>query len=433
MSVIEVKVPDIGDFHDVPVVEIQVRVGDRIEKDQPVLSLESDKALIDVPAPASGIVSQLNVAVGDKVSQGTLLLHLELVEAGAEGAPPVLPVQQAEMATNSNADISHLTPPIAPPIALPAVASESFRHSSGYAGPAMRKFARELGVDVAVLSGSGQRGRVTRLDILNHVKTGLTSENVSRPAANSEFNLIAWPKIDFSRFGQVRAQPLSRIKKISGANLHRNWVRIPHVTNHDEVDVTELEKLRLQLNSEYSKAGIKITFLAFLIKACAAALKRFPIFNTSLEGEDLIYKEYVHIGFAADTPNGLVVPVIRDVDQKGVLQICQEMGNLSALAREGKLKPEQMQGGCFSISSLGGIGGTYFTPIINAPEVAILGVGKAVIKPTWMGSIEQGEVHPRLMMPLSLSWDHRVVDGAEAGRFLAFINQVSVDFRRILL
>lgn len=428
MSVIEVKVPDIGDYKNVPVVEIQIRVGDRIEKDQPLVSLESDKALIDIPAPSSGVVSRLDVGVGDKVSEGSVLLSLDVAQAVPS---PKLMSESAEVATivesppaESKAVGEKVVVPLTPAI------QRSPGNSAGYAGPAVRKFARELGVDLAEISGSGERGRVSRADVLAAVKGRLVQLPVG---SGLGVELVAWPEVDFAKFGSIRVEPLSRIKKISGASLHRNWVRIPHVTNHDEVDVTELETLRQQLNLEHSKAGLKVTFLAFLIKACAAALKRFPVFNTSLEGESLVYKDYVHIGFAADTPNGLVVPVIRDADQKGVLQISTEMSELSSLARQGKLKPLHMQGGCFSVSSLGGIGGNYFTPIINAPEVAILGLGKACIKPIWRGSFETGQALPRLMMPLSLSWDHRVVDGAEAGRFLAFINRVAADFRQISL
>lgn len=438
MSVIEVKVPDIGDYKNVPVVEILIQVGDRIEKDQPLLSLESDKALIDIPAPFSGVVSQLAIRLGDKVSEGFVLLSLDISgEQNAAPMPAVVPpvaVMPEPKPMLVSALASAPAPVMQSPQPTPAPGVETGTSNTAHAGPAVRKFARELGVDIGAVLGSGERGRVTRTDILSHVKTSLgNSQSGNGAAGGGDLGLLPWPKVDFAKFGPVSVEPLSRIKKISGAYLHRNWVRIPHVTNHDEVDVSDLEALRVQLNQENAKAGIKLTLLAFLIKASAAALKRFPTFNASLDGDQLILKGYVHIGFAADTPNGLVVPVIRDADQKGLLQISQEMTTLSALAREGKLKPEQMQGGCFSISSLGGIGGSFFTPIINAPEVAILGVGKALLKPVWLGNAETGQVRARLMMPLSLSWDHRVVDGAEAGRFLAFLNQVTEDFRRISL
>jgi pyruvate dehydrogenase E2 component (dihydrolipoamide acetyltransferase) len=426
MYVIQVVVPDIGDFKDVPVVEIQIKVGDRIEKDQPLISLESDKALIDIPAPAAGVVHKLDVGLGDKVSSGSLLLMLETAVASSQITP-----QEPEPEKPPAPAVS--LPPQIPLTLAPVVdASQSADPDAvsgiGHAGPAVRKFARETGIDIREVAGTGQRGRVTRADVLSYVKS-----RMQQPRSSGDgLDLLAWPDIDFSKFGPVTREPLPRIKRISGANLHRNWVHIPHVTNHDDVDVTNLEELRQALNQDSSNKGIKITLLAFIAKASAVALKRFPYFNASLtEGQELVLKNYFHIGFAADTPNGLVVPVVRDVDQKGVQDIASEMSALSALAREGKLKPEQMQGGSFTISSLGGIGGTYFTPIINAPEVGILGVGKARLQPVW--DTKSAAVVPRLIMPLSLSWDHRVVDGAEAGRFLAYLKSVLEDFRRVAI
>lgn len=421
MSLLEVTVPDIGDYKDVPVVEILVKAGDRIEKDQPMLSLESDKALIDIPAPEAGIIESLVVALGDKVSFGSILLTLVAQRRESALAPVIAPAELPVTAAPVDA-IEPVLAPVAP--AKP----QQYAGGAGHAGPAVRKFARELGVDVSAIKGKGQRGRVTRDDILKHVKAFVDA----KPGGNGAgLGLLPWPVVDFSKFGPIEVQPLSRIRKLSGANLHRNWVQIPHVTNHDEVDVTELESLRQQLNAERRGSDSKVSLLAFILKACAAALKRFPNFNASLEGDQIVLKHYVHLGFAADTPNGLVVPVIRDADQKGVRQLADEMAELAALAREGKLKSVQIQGGCFSVSSLGGIGGTHFTPIINAPEVAILGVGKARLQPTWIGTAEAGRVVARLMMPVSLSWDHRVVDGAEAGRFLTYLNQMLADFRRV--
>ncbi|WP_223457581.1 MULTISPECIES: dihydrolipoyllysine-residue acetyltransferase [unclassified Pseudomonas] len=432
MSILEVTVPDIGDYKDVPVVDILINVGDRIEKDQPMLSLESDKALIDIPAPVAGVVESLAVVLGDKVSFGSLLLKLAQenfeseVAIASEVAPlkikdstPVFPV-----VTETQAPVE-TSPTVATPQPQPI---EKDALKSGHAGPAVRKFARELGVEISCVNGQGIRGRVTREDVLKHVKSIVSTKS---EAAGDSLGLLPWPAVDFSKFGAIEIQPLSRIRKLSGANLHRNWVRIPHVTNHDDVDVTELENLRQQLNAERRGQNAKVSLLAFILKACAAALKKFPNFNASLDGDNLILKQYLHLGFAADTPSGLVVPVIRDADQKGVMQIATEMAELASLAREGKLKSTHMQGGCFSVSSLGGIGGTHFTPIINAPEVAILGVGKARLQPVWVGTANEGRVIPRLIMPLSLSWDHRVVDGAEAGRFLSYLNEVLADFRRV--
>jgi pyruvate dehydrogenase E2 component (dihydrolipoamide acetyltransferase) len=433
-----VKVPDIGDFKDIPVIEIGVKVGDKVEKEQSLVTLESDKATMDVPSPAAGVVKELKVKIGDTVSEGTLIVVLE-----AEGAVTAAPAAAAPAASQEapRAEAPKAAPAEkAAPSALaqaPAIpAGEGGSRTSSHASPSVRKFARELGVDVSVVTGSGPKGRITQDDVTAFVKGVMTGQGKAPAAAaavpaagGGELNLLPWPKIDFTRFGPVDPKPLSRIKKISGANLHRNWVMIPHVTNNDEADITELEALRVQLNKENEKAGVKITMLAFVIKAVVSALKKFPTFNASLDGDNLVFKQYFNIGFAADTPNGLMVPVIRDCDKKGLIEIAKEMADLSKAAREGKLKPDQMQGGCFSISSLGGIGGTHFTPIINAPEVAILGLSRGAMKPVWDGKA----FVPRLTLPLSLSYDHRVIDGAEAARFNAFLSGILADFRRVIL
>jgi pyruvate dehydrogenase E2 component (dihydrolipoamide acetyltransferase) len=428
---LEVKVPDIGDYKDVPVIEIAVKVGDTVEKEQSLVTLESDKATMDVPSPASGVVKELKVKIGDSVSEGTLIVVLEASGAAA-AAPAAAPAPAPAAAAPAAAPAPKAAPaPAAAPAAAPAPAGD---YRASHASPSVRKFARELGVDVSRVGGSGPKGRITKEDVTGFVKGVMTGQRAApaaaaAPAGGGELNLLPWPKVDFSKFGPFEAKPLSRIKKISGANLHRNWVMIPHVTNNDEADITELEALRVQLNKENEKAGVKFTMLAFVIKAVVGALKKFPTFNASLDGDNLVFKQYYHVGFAADTPNGLVVPVIRDADKKGLVEIAKEMTDLSKAAREGKLKPDQMQGGCFSISSLGGIGGTNFTPIINAPEVAILGLSRSAIKPVWDGK----QFVPKLMMPLSLSYDHRVIDGAEAARFNAYLAAVLGDFRRVIL
>ncbi|HIC7213634.1 dihydrolipoyllysine-residue acetyltransferase [Burkholderia stabilis] len=425
---LEVKVPDIGDYKDVPVIEIGVKIGDTVEKEQSLVTLESDKATMDVPSPAAGVVKDIKVKVGDSVSEGTLIVLLE-----AAGAPAAAPQASAPApAAAAPAPAPAAAPAKAAP--APAAAAPSGEYRASHASPSVRKFARELGVDVARVQGSGPKGRITKDDVTGFVKGVMTGQRAApaaaaAPAGGGELNLLPWPKVDFSKFGPFEAKPLSRIKKISGANLHRNWVMIPHVTNNDEADITDLEALRVQLNKEHEKAGVKFTMLAFVIKAVVAALKKFPTFNASLDGDNLVFKQYFHVGFAADTPNGLVVPVIRDADKKGLVDIAKEMSDLSKAAREGKLKPDQMQGGCFSISSLGGIGGTNFTPIINAPEVAILGLSRGQTKPVWDGK----QFVPRLMLPLSLSYDHRVIDGAEAARFNAYLGALLGDFRRIIL
>jgi pyruvate dehydrogenase E2 component (dihydrolipoamide acetyltransferase) len=432
----EVKVPDIGDYKDIPVIEIAVKVGDRVEKEQSLVTLESDKATMDVPSTAAGIVKELKVKVGDTVSEGSVIVVVE-AEGGA-AAPAPAPKQDA-VEKPSDAPAAPSPAPVSPSALAQAPvipAGEGGARRPSHASPSVRKFARELGVDVTLVQGTGPKGRITQADVTAFIKGVMSGQRAApagaaAPAAagGGELNLLPWPKVDFTRFGPIDPKPLSRIKKISGANLHRNWVMIPHVTNNDEADITELEALRVQLNKENEKAGVKITMLAFVIKAVVSALKKFPTFNASLDGDNLVFKQYYHVGFAADTPNGLVVPVIRDADKKGLVEIAKEMTDLSKAAREGKLKPDQMQGGCFSISSLGGIGGTNFTPIINAPEVAILGLSRGAMKPVWDGK----QFVPRLMLPLSLSYDHRVIDGAEAARFNAYLGSILADFRRVIL
>ena len=428
---VEVKVPDIGDYDAVPVIEVHVKPVDVINAEDALVTLESDKATMDVPSPKAGTVKEVKVKVGDNVSEGTLILILEAAGGAAVAAPTAAAAPAPAPAAAAPAPAPAAAAP-APAAAAPAAAGVTGK--AAHASPSVRKFARELGVDVSRVAGTGPKGRITQEDVQSFVK-GVMSGQAAAPAAAAAggtgvgLDLLPWPKVDFTRFGEVESKPLSRIKKISGANLHRNWVMIPHVTNCDEADITDLEAFRVQLNKENEKAGIKVTMLAFMIKATVAALKKFPNFNASLDGENLVLKKYFNIGFAADTPNGLVVPVIKDADKKGVFEISQEMGELAKLAREGKLKPDQMQGGCFSISSLGGIGGTYFTPIINAPEVAIMGVCKSYMKPVWDGK----QFAPRLTLPLSLSWDHRVIDGAEAARFNTYFAALLADFRRILL
>lgn len=446
MRVTRIEVPDIGDYKNIPVIEVLVGVGQRVEREQSLVVLESDKATMDVPSPAAGVIREMKVAVGETVSQGTLIALLDS-DGDGERQDDAAPVPAAASAARDLACppanvATGLVPALAPAPELKsasaplhsAPAREGEPSRASHASPSVRKFARELGVDVARVPGSGPKGRITKDDITGFVKGVMSGQRAApgaaaAPAGGGELNLLPWPKVDFAKFGPFEAKPLSRIKKISGANLHRNWVMIPHVTNNDEADITELEALRVQLNKEHEKAGVKFTMLAFVIKAVVAALKKFPTFNASLDGDNLVFKQYCHIGFAADTPNGLVVPVIRDADKKGLVDIAKEMAELSKAARDGKLKPDQMQGGCFSISSLGGIGGTHFTPIINAPEVAILGLSRGQMKPVWDGK----QFVPRLTLPLSLSYDHRVIDGAEAARFNAYLGALLADFRRIIL
>ncbi len=434
-SKIDVKVPDIGGYDDVPVIDVLVKVGDTVTAEQSLVTLESDKASMDVPSPAAGVVKELKVKVGDKVSEGTLIVVLEGAAAAAPAkAPAPAPAPAAQSAAPAAPAPAAAPAPVAAPAAPAPVVADGNRPIS-HASPSVRKFARELGVDVTQVKGTGPKGRVVVEDVRNFIKSALAGHRPAAagaaPAGGGELNLLPWPKVDFSKFGPVEPKALSRIKKISGANLHRNWVMIPHVTNNDEADIGELEAFRVQLNKENEKAGIKVTMLAFVIKACVLALKKFPTFNASLDGDNLVFKQYFHIGFAADTPNGLVVPVVRDADKKGVFEIARETSELAKLAREGKLKPDQMQGGCFSISSLGGIGGTTFTPIINAPEVAILGLSRSYQKPVWDERKQQ--FVPQLTLPLSLSYDHRVIDGAEAARFNAYLGQLLQDFRRAML
>ncbi len=461
----ESRVPDIGDYHDIPVIELLVKVGDTVAKDEGLVTLESDKATMEVPAEFAGVIKELRVKLGDSVSQGAVVA---VIEAQGAGEPPrAEPVAKAEVAS---AETGAKVQPVDVPATSDKLTQESIasnevaaprppqpQHASGaglppvrfdadavmpdkapYASPVVRLYARELGVDLLQVKGSGDKGRIVREDVQSFVKSALAGGGATQAAAGggggSGLNLLPWPKVDFTKFGEIETKPLSRIQKISGANLARNWAMIPHVTQFDRADISSLEELRVALNNENAKAiaagkAGKVTMLAFLIKACVAALKKYPTFNASLDGDNLVLKKYFHIGFAADTPNGLVVPVLRDADQKGVMQIAQEMGELAALARDGKLKPDQMQGGCFTISSLGGIGGTAFTPIINAPEVAILGVSKSEMQPVWDGKAFQ----PAMMLPLSLSYDHRVIDGALAARFTSYLAQVLADMRRAML
>jgi pyruvate dehydrogenase E2 component (dihydrolipoamide acetyltransferase) len=432
---VEVRVPDIGDFKDVAVIEVFVKAGDTVKVEQSLITVESDKASMEIPSSAAGVIKELKVKLGDVVNIGDLLAILQ----GAEGAPavaaPAASVAAPAVAASSAAPIAVASAGAVPAHNPTAAVGAVLPHAS----PSVRKFARELGVPLEELKGSGPKGRITQDDVQSFTKavmsgatqTKAQAANAPKAAAGGgeALGLLPWPKVDFTKFGAVERKDLSRIKKISGANLHRNWVLIPHVTNHDDCDITELEAFRVQMNKENEKSGVKLTMLAFMIKASVAALKKFPEFNSSLDGDQLVLKQYFHIGFAADTPNGLVVPVIKDADKKGVAQISTEMGELAKKARDGKLGPADMSGACFTISSLGGIGGRYFTPIINAPEVAIMGVCKSQIEPKWDGKA----FVPKLMLPLSLSWDHRVIDGAAAARFNAYFGQLMTDFRRILL
>ncbi len=425
----QLMVPDIGDFKDLPVVEVLIKAGDVVAVEQPLIVLESDKAVMDVPSTLSCTIREVLIKPGDKVSRGSVIAHIE--PAGEGATAPV--VAEAAPAIPEAAPVVAKAEPVAaapaPVATAPAASTEEVRKPQlALAGPAVRKLARELAVDLDQVPASGPNGRVLREDVLAFVKAQ-REQPMAAAKLGGGLDLLPWPQVDFAQFGAIERRTLSRIKRISAANLHRNWVSIPHVTNHSQADVTELEALRVQLNGEAREGQAKVTLLAFLIKACVAALQRFPQFNVSLEGDEVVQKHYFHIGFAADTPNGLVVPVIRDAERKGIAALAQEMAELSQLARAGKLSPAQMQGGCFSISSLGGIGGGHFTPIINAPEVAILGVGRAELQPRWNGSAFE----PRLQLPLSLSWDHRAVDGAEAGRFLAYLATLLGDFRRVLV
>jgi pyruvate dehydrogenase E2 component (dihydrolipoamide acetyltransferase) len=440
MALVEVKVPDIGDFKDVQIIELLVKPGDTVKAEQSLVTVESDKASMEIPSSHAGVVKELKVGVGARVSKGSIIAVLESADGGAAGAPVAAgspaatgastPVEvQPPRAAERVAPTAGLPPhdPTVPPLNLP------------HASPTIRKIARELGVPLDEVKGSGPKGRITQADLEGFVKAVMSGAAQTRAAAAKAPaaaaaggglpGLLAWPQVDFAKFGPVERRELSRIKKISGANLHRNWVMIPHVTHHDDADITGLEAFRMQVNQENEKSGAKVTMLAFLIKAVVSALQKFPDFNSSLDGDALVLKKYIHVGFAADTPNGLVVPIIRDADKKGVLQIARETGELAAKARDGKLGPADMTGGSMSISSLGGIGVRYFSPIINAPEVAILGVGTSTMQPVWDGQAFQ----PRLMLPLSLSYDHRVIDGASAARFNTYLTKVLADFRRTMI
>ncbi|HKX41796.1 MAG TPA: dihydrolipoyllysine-residue acetyltransferase, partial [Burkholderiaceae bacterium] len=433
---------DIGDFADVAVIEVMVKVGDTVKVEQSLITVESDKASMEIPSSQAGVVKALKVKVGDKVSKGSAIAVVETTGGAAAAAPsPQSPASAPSpaLAAEGRGEGGHADKAV-PTAALPPHEPGAPKGALPHASPSIRKLARELGVPLEEVKGSGPKGRIVQDDVQGFVKGVMSgalqtkAQATKAPAAAAAAGggipgLLPWPQVDFTKFGPIERKDLSRIKKISGANLHRNWVMIPHVTNNDEADITELEAFRVATNKENEKSGIKVTMLAFVIKAVVAALKKFPEFNTSLDGDTLVYKQYFHIGFAADTPNGLVVPVLKDADKKGILQISTEMGELAKKARDGKLGPADMTGGCFSISSLGGIGGTHFTPIINAPEVAILGLSKGFQKPVWDGK----QFVPRLTLPLSLSYDHRVIDGASAARFNAYLGQILADFRRVLL
>jgi pyruvate dehydrogenase E2 component (dihydrolipoamide acetyltransferase) len=428
---IEVRVPDIGDFKDVAVIELLVKPGDTVKNEQSLITVESDKASMEIPSSAAGVVKELKVKLGDKVNIGDLIAIVEGT-GGAAAPAPAPAAQTAPAQAAAPAPAERALPTAALPPHEPTTPTGNLPHAS----PSVRKFARELGVPLDEVKGTGPKGRITQEDVQNFTKSVMKGEATTKAAAakggaggGAALGLLPWPQVDFAKFGPIERKDLSRIKKISGANIHRNWVMIPHVTNNDDADITDLEAFRVQLNKENEKSGVKITMLGFLIKACVAALKKFPEFNSSLDGDQLVYKNYWNIGFAADTPNGLVVPVIKNADQKGLLAISQEMGELAKKARDGKLGPADMTGATFTISSLGGIGGTHFTPIINAPEVAILGVSKSAMKPVWDGK----QFVPRLILPLSLSWDHRVIDGAAAARFNSYLGAILADFRRTML
>ena len=459
MALIEIQVPDIGDFDAVTVIELLVKPGDTVQAEQSLITVESDKASMEIPSSHAGVVQALRVQIGDQVKQGSVVLALEVADgaaaAPAAAAPAPVSAPDSGAASASPATVSAPKAPeaavnqapaapalVAASTAAPVPAHQPTAAPTGklpHASPSVRKFARELGVPLAEVAGTGPKGRITQADVQAFTQSVMAgslqtqAQAAKAPAASAGtgvgLDLLPWPKVDFAKFGAVERKELSRIKKISGANLHRNWVMIPHVTNNDEADITELEAFRVSTNKENEKSGVKVTMLAFVIKAVVAALKKFPEFNASLDGDTLVYKQYFHIGFAADTPNGLVVPVLKNADQKGILQISAEMSELAKKARDGKLGAADMQGGSMSISSLGGIGGTHFTPIINAPEVAILGLSKGQMKPVWDGK----QFVPRLTLPLSLSYDHRVIDGALAARFNAYLGQVLADYRRILL
>ncbi|MEN8178926.1 MAG: dihydrolipoyllysine-residue acetyltransferase [Pseudomonadota bacterium] len=441
-KITDVLLPDIGDFDEVEVIEVLVSSGDQVAVEDSLITLESDKATMEIPSPHTGVVKDVLINVGDRISEGQKLVSMELNEQSGEAeaneastpepaAEEVETVQAPAPATQPESSSTQRKPgekePVAPPVSL---ADAQERSAPAHASPAMRRFARELGVDLNLVSGSGHKGRIIKEDVQNFVKSSLQGARPAQ-ASGSPFSMPAGPEVDYAKFGEIESQPLSRIKKLSGAHLHRCWLTVPHVTQFDEADITELEAFRKAQKDAALKQDVRLTFMPFLMKAVAAALKEIPVFNAALapDGESLIYRKYVHIGVAVDTPNGLVVPVIRDVDQKGVFEIAGALMEVSGRARDGKLSPGDMQGGCFSISSLGGIGGTAFTPIVNAPEVAILGVSRAVMKPVWDGA----EFQPRLMLPLSLSYDHRVIDGADGVRFTTMLAGLLADIRRLLL
>ncbi len=450
---LEIRVPDIGDFKDVAVIELLVKVGDTIKAEQSLVTVESDKAAMEIPSSHAGVLKELRIKIGDTVNAGDVIAVLE----GASGAavPGAAVAAAAPVIGSASASApapvqANAAAPVAPAgAAAPAPSHDPTAAPLGlpHASPSVRKFARELGVPLAEVKGSGPKGRIVEADVQGFTRSVMSGaiQTLAAKSAGPQksaggasadgaaLGLLPWPKVDFTKFGAIERKDLSRIKKISGANLHRNWVMIPHVTNNDDADITALEAFRVSTNKENEKSGVKVTMLAFVIKAVVAALKKFPEFNTSLDGDALVYKSYYNIGFAADTPNGLMVPVLKDADKKGILQISAEMSELAKKARDGKLGAVDMSGGCFSISSLGGIGGTHFTPIINAPEVAILGLSKGAMKPVWDPSVNGGAFVPRLILPLSLSYDHRVIDGASAARFNAYLGQVLADYRKILL
>ncbi|NBY04652.1 MAG: dihydrolipoyllysine-residue acetyltransferase [Betaproteobacteria bacterium] len=454
MAMMDVTVPDIGDFDEVAVIELLVKVGDTVKAEQSLITVESDKASMEIPCSHAGVVKELKVKLGDKVKQGSVVVVLDVAGASAApapapaAAPAAAPAVAAPAAAPAPASAAMPTPapiptPVTASVAAPAAAQAAHAPTQNpatglpHASPSIRKLARQLGVPLAEVKGTGPKGRITEEDVQAFTRAVMVGDTRTQAQAakapaggdGAALGLIPWPKVDFAKFGPIERKEMGRIKKISAANLLRNAIMIPSVTNHDDADITDLEAFRVATNKENEKSGIKVTMLAFLIKACVAALKKYPEFNSSLDGDALVYKNYWHIGFAADTPNGLMVPVIKDADKKGILQISQEMGELAKKAREGKLSPAEMSGATFTISSLGGIGGRYFTPIINAPEVAILGVCKSTMEPVWDGKA----FVPRLMLPLSLTWDHRVIDGAAAARFNVYLGQILGDFRRVLL
>ena len=441
-EMVEVKVPDMGDFDDVEIIEVLVVVGDVVAEEDSLITVETDKATMEIPSSHSGTVKEINVKVGDAISQGGLVVVLELsgaVTAEVKEEASATAEIKEEAPAAEPAVVAEAPKPIPSPAPVAVVEHKPSptaninpeRFKSAHASPALRKFARELGVDLTNVSGTGRNSRIVKEDVVSFVKQVMQTGGRSNGAGGSALGVEPMPEIDFSQFGEIEVKPLSKINKLTGKFLHRNWVTIPHVTQFDEADITSLEAFRKQSNKEYEKEGVKFTLLSFIMKAVAAGLKKYPRFNSSLEpsGENLIMKNYYNIGVAVDTPDGLVVPVVRDVDKKSIVDISIELGEISVKARDKKLKPSDMQGGCMSISSLGGIGGTKFTPIVNAPEVAILGVSKAEMKPVWNGS----EFEPKLMCPLSLSYDHRVVDGAEGARFITYIGQLLADARRLLL